>query len=58
MLLTDAGQGLSLDMTDAEAWELLAESGGQRLFVCGEWEDERLKIAGAFVRPAEEGGKA
>lgn len=48
-LLTDAGRVLPLDMTDNEAWELLAESGGLPLFVCGEWDGARLRIAGAFA---------
>ncbi len=50
MLLTDAERVLPLDMADDEAWELLARHGGNPLFVCGEWNGNRLRIAGAFAQ--------
>ena len=34
----------------AEAWELLARSGGHPLTVCGEWDGRALRLAGAFVQ--------
>ena len=57
LLLADAGHVLPLDMTDAEAWELLAASGGHPLLTCGEWDGVRLRIAGAFGQPESMSGK-
>ena len=49
-LLADEDRMLPLVMSDGEAWELLARSGGLPLTVCGEWDGEALRLAGAFVQ--------
>ena len=51
LLLADAERVLPLDIADAEAWEILAGSGGRPFLVCGEWDGVRLRIAGALVPP-------
>lgn len=51
LLLADGDRVLPLDIADAEAWEILARSGGHPFLVCGEWDGVRLRIAGALVPP-------
>ncbi|HJD97187.1 SWIM zinc finger family protein [Mailhella massiliensis] len=57
-LLAGEDRALPLVMSDGEAWELLARSGGNPLTVCGEWDGEVLRLAGAFVQTqsCEQGG--
>ena len=47
-LLLAGERVLPLAMDDAEAWKLLARSGGLPLTVCGEWDGNALLLAGAF----------
>ena len=49
-LLVGDEREIALAMTDTEAWELLARSGGHPLTVCGEWDGRALRLAGAFVQ--------
>ena len=51
-ILSDGKHGIPLTMDDAEAWKLLARSGGRALVVCGEWDGRSLLLAGAFPRTA------
>ena len=51
-MLSDGKHGIPLTMDDAEAWKLLARSGGRALVVCGEWDGRSLLLAGAFPRTA------
>jgi hypothetical protein len=43
------GAELPLQMTDRDAWEFLAISGGQPLRVFGEWSDNELRVLGAWA---------
>ena len=49
-LLVGDEREIALVMTDGEAWELMARSGGHPLTVCGEWDGRALRLAGAFVQ--------
>ena len=49
-LLSDSDRLMPLVMDDAEAWKLLARSGGRPLVVCGEWDGGALLLAGAFAQ--------
>lgn len=47
-LRSEQGRDIPLYMEDAEAWKLLARSGGSPLVVCGEWDGSALFLTGAF----------
>ena len=49
-LLSERGGVLALAVDDAEAWKILAASGGRPLIVCGEWDGAALLPAGVFVQ--------
>ena len=46
--LCEGGRLLPLHLDDADAWKILAVSGGRPLVVCGEWDGVSLLPAGVF----------
>lgn len=49
-LRSEQGGELPLYLDDADAWKILAASGGLPLAVCGEWDGNALLPAGVFPR--------
>ena len=47
-LFSEHGGAIPLAVEDAEAWNMLAVSGGHSLVVCGEWNGSALLPAGVF----------
>jgi len=48
VLLADQQVQFELDIHNEDAWQLLAESGGQPLQCFGEWQNNRLRLLGAW----------